>query len=299
MPAPDLSAMPDPLPGPAPTAGPARKAVFLDADGTLVNERGLIPQSAREAVAAARRNGHLVFLATGRSLSELWPAILEVGFDGLITAAGGYVELGGQVLRRQHIPVEHVARVMAHFDAHGVDYFLEANDALYGSPNCKDRLAEVIRSAAQTPEELAEIENGFGMLVEALQLAPAEPPADINKVSFLGSGLPLSAVEAEFAGVFDVIPTTVAAWGPNSGELAIPGVHKGAAIELVIDHLGIPIEDTIAFGDGLNDVEMLQLVAVGIAMASAHPRTRAVADAVTGDPDDHGIRDGFAELGLI
>lgn len=282
-----------------PGTSPVGKAVFLDADGTLVNHRGLIPDSARQAVGAARANGHLVFLATGRSMSELWPEILNVGFDGIIAAAGGFVELDGQVLRRRHIPVEHVARVVEYFDSHGVDYFLEANDALYGSPNCKERLSALIRSAAQTPDELAEIEAGFGVLVEALQVTPAEPRSDINKVSFLHSDLPLAAVEAEFSGVFDVIPATVAAWGANSGELSIPGVHKAAAIELVIDHLGIPIEDTIAFGDGLNDVEMLQLVAVGVAMASAHPRTRAVANAVTGDPDENGIRDGFVALGLI
>ena len=50
-----------------------RKAVFLDVDGTLLNDRGLVPVSARAAVAAARASGHLVFLCTGRSLPELWP----------------------------------------------------------------------------------------------------------------------------------------------------------------------------------------------------------------------------------
>ena len=72
-----------------------RRAVFLDVDGTLVDYSGRIPASARHAVRAARANGHLVFLCTGRSRSELWPAVTDIGFDGLVGGAGAYVEVGG------------------------------------------------------------------------------------------------------------------------------------------------------------------------------------------------------------
>ena len=58
------------------------KAVFLDVDGTLVNEGGLVPESAQRAVREARANGHRVFLCTGRSPAELWPQIRDIGFDG-------------------------------------------------------------------------------------------------------------------------------------------------------------------------------------------------------------------------
>ncbi|HET9127699.1 MAG TPA: HAD hydrolase family protein, partial [Propionibacteriaceae bacterium] len=70
------------------------RSVFLDVDGTLVDETGQIPESARGAVREARANGHRVFLCTGRSLAELWPEILDIGFDGLVAAAGAYVEVG-------------------------------------------------------------------------------------------------------------------------------------------------------------------------------------------------------------
>ena len=70
-----------------------RRAVFLDVDGTLVDYSGRIPASARHAVRAARANGHLVFLCTGRSRSELWPDVTDIGFDGLVGGAGAYVEV--------------------------------------------------------------------------------------------------------------------------------------------------------------------------------------------------------------
>jgi hypothetical protein len=61
--------------------------VFLDVDGTFVNDRGVVPPSARKAVVAARANGHEVFLCTGRSMAELWGEIVEPGFDGVIASA--------------------------------------------------------------------------------------------------------------------------------------------------------------------------------------------------------------------
>jgi hydroxymethylpyrimidine pyrophosphatase-like HAD family hydrolase len=81
--------------------------------------------------------------------------------------------------------------------------------------------------------------------------------------------------------------------------MSIPGVHKAAGIEVLLEHLGLSRDDTVAFGDSLNDLEMLAFARTGVAMADAHPAVKAVADAVTGAPDDDGIHAGFAALGLI
>ena len=75
-----------------------KKIIFLDVDGTLVNENGIVPESAKVAVKKARKNGHYVFLCTGRSKAEIYEDIMEIGFDGIIAAAGGYIELGDKVL---------------------------------------------------------------------------------------------------------------------------------------------------------------------------------------------------------
>lgn len=273
--------------------------MFLDADGTLVNDRGVVPASARAAVAQARANGHQVFLATGRSLSTIWPEIIDVGFDGIVAAAGGYAEVGGRVLTRRHIPVERVQHVVEYFDAHGVAYFLESNSGLYGSPWIKERLLDLVVRAAHTPEELAELQAGFGGFLAQLTEPGPEIRADINKVSFLDSPVPFDEVQAEFAPYFTVIPSAVTIWGRNAGELSLPGVHKAAAIAVVLDHLGFDQADSIAFGDNLNDLEMLQFAGVGVAMGQASDRVKAVADEVTGSPDEDGIRDGFARHGLL
>ncbi len=276
-----------------------RKAVFLDVDGTFVNDRGLVPPSAQEAVVAARANGHKLFLCTGRSTPELWDEILEPGFDGIIAAAGGYVEYEGELLLHRTVPVEDVRHAVQFFDSHGVEYFLESNSGLFGSRHAGRRLRELLFGGVTDEDVLAELEKGLGGFIDSLTTDADLVRDDINKISFLDSGVTFEQVRAEFDGVFHIIHATVPMFGANSGELSIPGIHKATGIELLIEHAGIPRADTIAYGDGLNDIEMLQYVAIGVAMDNAHPTVRAVADRVTASVDDDGIKLSFTELGLI
>lgn len=280
-------------------AGGGRKAVFLDVDGTFVNDRGVVPPSAREAVVAARANGHKVVLSTGRSIAQLWDEILAPGFDGVIASAGGYVEYEGKVLLHHRVPVEEVRHVVEFFDCHGVEYVLESNSGLYGSHRARERLRELIFGGVTDEDILAELEKGLGGFIDSVIVDPDPVRDDINKVSFLDSSLPIEEIRAEFEGAWHVIHATVPMFGPNSGELSIPGIHKATAIELLIEHAGIAGEDTIAYGDGLNDLEMLQFVETGVAMGNAHPALLDVADLVTTDADHDGILLSFRDLGLL
>lgn len=275
-----------------------RRAIFLDVDGTYVNHRGLVPPSARAAVAAVRRNGHLVFLSTGRSISEIWPEILDVGFDGVIASAGGYVEHGGEVLFHRPMPRGHVQRVTRYFDRVGVEYILECNTGLCGRSSARDRLAELLLGAARDEQEREEIQRGLGGLVESFILVDDTDREDVNKVSFLDSGVAISRIQEDLGDDFQIIPATVPTFGANSGELSMVGITKGASMAMLIEHLGIHREHTIAFGDGLNDLEMLQFAGVGVAMANGRPEVHAVADIIADHVDDDGLAKAFLQLGL-
>lgn len=74
-------------------------AIFVDVDGTLLDNTQQIPESAVYAIQNARKNGHYVFLNTGRCKAELFESILDVGFDGIICSSGGYIEYEGQCIR--------------------------------------------------------------------------------------------------------------------------------------------------------------------------------------------------------
>ena len=275
------------------------RAVFLDVDGTLVDEAGRIPDSARTAVREARANGHQVFLCTGRSLVELWPEILDIGFDGLVAAAGAYVRVGDEVLRHDHLDAADIGHVRDFFDPLGVQYYFQASDGVYGSPGVSEKLRQLIYGWVADEDLLAEFERGLFGFIDSIRVDADPFAARITKAIYIDSSVPFDGIRQEFSGSFDIIPSSVPMFGPNSGEMMLIGVHKATGIDVLLDHLEIDRADTIALGDSYNDLEMLAHVGVGIAMGNAPQPVRDVADEVTGAPDDDGILLAFRRHGLV
>ncbi|WP_264757795.1 HAD family hydrolase [Neobacillus dielmonensis] len=135
----------------------------------------------------------------------------------------------------------------------------------------------------------------YDMLIEGEELIRE----DINKISFLGSDLPFEVIKKELETRFTVIPSTVSFFGNNGGELSIPGIHKASGIEKLLQHLKIGKEDTFAYGDSLNDLEMIEFVQHGIAMGNAKEEVKQVADDITNSPEEDGIYNSFKKYGLI
>ncbi|MFQ6860624.1 MAG: Cof-type HAD-IIB family hydrolase [Beduini sp.] len=277
-----------------------KKIVFLDVDGTLCNDEGFVPDSARDAVRAARKNGHLVYLCTGRSQAELYDFIMEVGFDGVIGAGGGFVSVGDEMLYHKRVSDDDVRHLVDFFNEHHVDFYLESNGGLYASENLVHHLETMMYGDVDHDEEARrkrdENPNHF---IEAMIQGESLYRSDVNKACFLQSDVPFDTIKEEFAGEFNVIPCTVPMFGPDSGELAVPGVHKATAIEALLEHLGLDQKDTIAMGDGMNDAEMLEYCQIGIAMGNAKPGLKDIADEVTDTHDEGGIFNSFKKHGLI
>ena len=88
-------------------------------------------------------------------------------------------------------------------------------------------------------------------------------------------------------------------FGDNSGELSVPGVNKQYAIDKLIKHLDIPRENTYAYGDGLNDIDMLEYCKYGIAVGNSKEALKEIADEVTDDIAEDGIYNSMKKHGLI
>ncbi|OWR32822.1 hydrolase [Saccharibacillus sp. O23] len=277
------------------------KIVFIDIDGTLVGDDGKVPESAVRACREARSNGHLLYLCTGRSKPEIYDFIWEIGFDGLIGAGGGYVESGSDVLYHKQVSPEHVRDMVDFFEANGIDFYLESNAGLYASRNLRDRLILLIHGDIHNdPRAKQQFEIAPHPFLDTLTYHETDLyKSDVNKVCFLESRVPFERIREEFGGKFEVLQCTVPIFGKDSGELTVPGVHKAVAIADVLAHLGRDVRDTVAIGDGLNDLEMLRYCAVGIAMGNAREELKAVADHVTGTLEEDGLYTSFVRYGLI
>ena len=275
-----------------------RKAVFLDVDGTLIDDYGRVPDSAVRAVREARRNGHLVFLCTGRSMVELSPGVLDVGFDGFVVASGAYVQVGSDVLEHKRLTPGAVRHVADYFDAHGGGYYFQANDGVYASPQARDLLGSIVTAAVAADPAFDEVDHGLLRYVDTI-IVDSDPYAmPITKAIYFDAGATIDEIRAEFTD-FEVVPSSVTVFGTSAGEMMIPGVHKASGIDVLLHHVGIDLADTIAIGDSYNDLEMLEHVAVGITMGDAPQAVKDIADEVTTSTSEDGIRLAFVRHGLM
>jgi Cof subfamily protein (haloacid dehalogenase superfamily) len=286
------------------TATGRRRAVFLDVDGTFA-DRGHVPPGHVAAVRAARAAGNLVFLCTGRPKSMLPPAILEAGFDGLVCSAGGYVEVRDDVVADRRIPPELAQRVIAVLDEHDVAYILEAPRTLYGRPGVDERLRALLSDhltggAQDAPSDLASDEHDAPVdILAMLEMTEDLSDASFSKVTYFDSPVAGSVLADAIGDGIGVLPSSIPGMGVSAGELYLAGIHKALGIELVTSHLGLDRADTVAFGDGANDLEMVSYAGVGVAIEGSSPELLAAADRTARGPRHEGLAVAFAELGLV
>lgn len=280
-----------------------KSIIFLDIDGTLVNTSAnpeFIPESAVKAVQQARANGHQIYLCTGRSKAEIYDFITEVGFDGVIGAAGGFIEVQGKEIFHETIDPKTAAAVAEYFDDRKIDFYLESNTGLYASKNLIPHLERIMYGDVEHDPAAMEKKKQGSHFISALIQESCMPTEDINKICFLETnGSKYQDIYNAFHDKFYMVRCTVPIFGDESGEMSVPGINKSTSIRILLDYLKADIADTYAVGDGMNDAEMLDCVHTGIAMGNAKEGLKAIADYITTDLMDDGIRHAFQHFGLI
>ncbi|CAK21720.1 Cof-type HAD-IIB family hydrolase [Listeria welshimeri] len=279
-----------------------KKVIFVDVDGTLVNDDGLVPDSARTAITKARDNGHQVYLCTGRSKPELYESILSIGFDGIIGAGGGYVEVDEKIIYHKKVADEDVVHMVDFFNEKQLDFYLESNGGLFASQNLEAHLDKLIYGDVENDPIAREKKvNNPHPFMESLTYGETNLyRTDVNKACFLeNKAVPFEEIKNEFSGKFEVMHCTVPIFGDDSGELMVPNIHKATAIELLLKHIGRNKKDTIGIGDGMNDAEMLTYCETGIAMGNAKEALKLLANEVTASVDEDGLYASFEKHGLL
>lgn len=272
-----------------------KKLIFLDIDGTLTLPGTLVPpESAQRAVREARANGHKVFICTGRNWSMMEP-VLVYGFDGAIASAGGYVLCDGQVLYDHPMPHETRDRVIEVLAQAGFNWTLEARDGAYTTWESIRLLRGSTDSEAERWKRAAE-KGGPGFRpIEAYEGAP------VYKIMFVGknpSGL--EQIERDLGGEFFVCRQSMLHKEDIiHGELINRAFDKGTGVKQICAHLNVPVEDTIGFGDSMNDLAMLETVGIGVCMENGDEDLKKASRIVSPPVEEDGLYRTFVRLGLI
>ncbi|HEY9551875.1 MAG TPA: Cof-type HAD-IIB family hydrolase [Prevotella sp.] len=257
-------------------------ALFFDIDGTLVSfKTHSIPLSTINALEQAKKNGIKIFISTGRPVQIITniDAISHL-VDGYITTNGAYCFVGDSTIRCKSIPKEDVQRLLD--DASQKDYAVivvgKKDIAIHNYKDIVDRLFRI----------------GFNVT----NLDYTLPVTNILQQDILQL-TPFITQDMEDALMPLLKSCKADRWHPEFTDITAQGIDKGSALLTMASALNIDIKDTIAFGDGGNDINILKNAGIGIAMGNANEQVKQQADYVTTEVDNDGVWNALKHFHLI
>lgn len=257
------------------------KAVFLDIDGTILMPDHTYSSSTVEAIKQLQAQNIHTFIATGRPLHEIKGLTEELNITNLIGYNGAYGIVQGKEIVNEPFAPETVERFRKTAEekknemvlyANGENYFTAIDDPF------AQGFIKTFEMKINVELVAPKYDNILGMTLMKLK------ESEVNTYQS-DKNIHLSQVNVPgMQHAYDVIRTNV---------------NKGKAIKQVLDHLGIDKEETIAFGDGMNDKEMFSTVGTSFAMGNADPELFQYATHRTTTVSDSGIFNGLKQLGLV
>jgi Cof subfamily protein (haloacid dehalogenase superfamily) len=259
-----------------------KRAVFFDIDGTLWDEKFIIPQTTRQAIQKLRENGHLTFICSGRTKGFIRDErLLSLGFHGIVAGCGTYIECDGNVLYYHRLDNQLVKQSLEVLKKYRMTAILEGKNCLYLDSGEHDENFYVKR----LKEDLKE---------SVLPISGNEDSWEVSKFSASALDDSYLLAKQELKEHFDCL-----VHGRHVMEFVPNGFSKASGIKRTCEYLDIPLENTYAFGDSVNDLDMLSYVAHGVAMGNGTDDAKQAAEYVTSSLHEDGIMRGLEYYGLI
>ena len=275
------------------------KYVFFDIDGTIRGKSREITKRNREAICKLRENGHKAFLCTGRAPVSITQDILDVGFDGVISAAGSFIQIDGKYIYENFLDSKRLQQAIVLFSNAQVGFTLETKDEVFQSGYAREYMERRQIKDTQANPELARF---FEKRNQAFKpITEYNPGKDkVTKIVFIAyDKYALLDTVPHLSKDFNVVLFSKPEDDFINGEIISKNCTKADAIERVIDYYHASMEDTIAFGDSMNDYQMIEKVNKGIVFEGAKEKLLDISYDTFIDPDQDGIALSLEKLGLI
>ncbi len=251
----------------------------FDVDGTLLNSQGQLTERTVTAISSARDKGATVILATGRSWSELQyviDAIPDIEYAICTNGLEAYNRLG-EVLYTEQIQPD-LARELVTIirsSIHGVAIGAGIGSELFAEPKVIEGLVPGIEiTSDRLVDDIAQV------LTSDVRDLLIYHPSYVNKLDDLFTKVKDVIIDDRVDIVYSGLPMI---------EIVPAGSGKGTCLAWLAQQLELKQENVFAFGDGMNDLSMLQWAGTGIAMGQSHQRVKASADLIIGSVDEEGI----------
>lgn len=263
------------------------KLIALDLDGTLLDPQKRVTDRTKAALDAAAARGIHIVPATGRSFHGMPAPVLALPYLRYAIIANGadvYDAKEERSLHQAHISLDLAMEIFDFLDQWPVAYDAEIDSQGYMDRHWHTNLEAFIPNDPVSLHWMQDIRTpvddfrGFlraqNRALQKIQFYLADVSRRPGYIKTLQSRFPETAVSFAL---------------PNNVEINARDGVKGAALRHLCSHLGISLEQAAAFGDGLNDVSLLETAGVGIAMENASPEAKAAARYHTASNQDDGV----------
>lgn len=259
------------------------RAIFFDIDGTILDRQHGIAQITPRVASAMRKlqaAGDKIFIATGRPVSFIYGELLNFGFDGFVTANGALELAGGEVIFESKLDMEGVKKICAKADAENINYILQSYPNTY-----------LRRNFTAAENFCTKIGVDYTKFIRDF---------DLDKISISKIECMTERTDAEN---LDVIYKKILSTPGFTGwadpfhymtmEIYSDKVSKATGILKMLEHFKIPVENSYAFGDGINDTEMIKTVGTGLVMGTAKDELKKVGKYVVPGVHEDGVAVGI------
>lgn len=261
------------------------KLIAFDLDGTLLNDNKEVSEENFQALLEAAEKGVHIVPATGRLLGVMPEALrgLPIRYAIFVNGAEVVDLQTGEVLYKKLIPWQQAIEVFREGEQYGIAYDCYMENRGFMSQDFYDRVPEFV-SNPHFVKMIYQTRKPVPELKEYL----AERKVDVQKLLFHFREDQLN-LRKELLLNWKIPGIEVSSSLPGNLELNHAEGIKGYALKVLAEHLGIPMEQTMAFGDGHNDLSMIAMAGMGVAMEQCWPGVREVADYVTCSCNDSGV----------
>lgn len=268
------------------------KLVAFDLDGTLFNDKKEVTPETFATLEQAANMGVEIVPATGRfwnAIPESIKAMKFVNYALTLNGAAIFDVKAGRTIYECAIPIHRAETLCRVFDDLGVIYDFVADGVGYMRRDIYERLADVmigewqvkvVRDMRLPVDDVYETLRGKNG-VQKMQIYTLDKTLRENLLKSLPHVFPKLLFTSSV---------------PNNIEINDPKANKGDGLKFLAEHLGLPIESTLAFGDGLNDMSMIESAGVGAAMSNGIPELKEIADYIAPGNNENGVAEGVKKF---
>ncbi|WP_010531689.1 Cof-type HAD-IIB family hydrolase [Lentibacillus jeotgali] len=270
------------------------KLIAIDLDGTLLSDDGNISQENKDAIYEAQKSGHIIVISSGRSLHDTRELLKQAEIDcPFITGNGGMTYYSGEVLQQFILPLKTLGKITRSIEKYNLHYEIYTNQGILIS----EKRTHILYDEIEQLNQQSEREHAAGMVSTQYSQHGIVYVPDFHTVDFAESNPykvfvlsfkpdALEQLHRELSRMKDV---SLTAGSREKLEIAHGNASKGNGLKSIAAYFKVPLEDTVAIGDNLNDISMFKTAATGIAMENAEQEVQKCANFITKHHNDSGV----------